>query len=126
MLPLSLGRTSSVSAGHREVRGSLPWVRPANINAATTSQLRALIAWLAVFVALAVVIGLGHVWLRLKVVELGYRLSATHQLIEKLELEGHELTLEAARLDAPGRLEEVARLRLGMTRPEKGQEVVLR
>ena len=125
MLPLSLGRTSPTHPGSRQLHGSLRWLRPANIAAASSAQLRALIVWLAVSVTLGVTIGVGHVWLRLKVVDLGYRLSATRQVIEKLEQEGHELTLEAATLDAPSRLEEVARTRLGMTRPEKGQEAVL-
>lgn len=125
MLPLSLERTSPVHAGHPQSHGSLRWLRPANIAASSSAQLRALIAWLTVGVTLGVAVGVGHVWLRLKVVDLGYRLSATRQVIEKLEREGHELTLEAATLDAPSRLEEVARVRLGMMHPEKGQEVVL-
>ena len=125
MLPLSLGRTRTVGPRRGDFQGSFGWLRPANIAAATNLQLRALVGWLAIFVALGVAIGVGHVWLRLQVVDLGYRLSATHQVIEKLQLEGHELTLEAARLDTPRRLEDVARSRLGMMHPEKGQEVVL-
>ncbi len=125
MLPLSLERPLPVRSGYSQSHRSLRWLRPANIAAASSAQLRALIAWLAVFVTVGVAVGVGHVWLRLKVVDLGYRLSATRQVIEKLEQEGHELTLEAATLDAPSRLEEVARARLGMIRPEKGQEAVL-
>jgi cell division protein FtsL len=125
MLPLSLGRASPLGPAHRASHGSLAWLRPANIAAASSAQLLALMTWLAVFVALTVAIAVGHVWLRLKVVDLGYRLSATRQVIEKLEQEEHELTVEAATLDAPGRLEEIARARLGMVRPEKGQEAVL-
>jgi len=125
MLPLSLGGASSVGSGHRELQGSLAWLRPANIASAVSVQRRALVSWLALFVTLAVIIGLGHVWLRLQVVDAGYRLSITRQVIDKLEIESHELTLEAATLEAPNRLEEAARARLGMVRPEKGQEVVL-
>jgi cell division protein FtsL len=125
MLPLSLGRASSFGPAHRTSHGSLAWLRPANIAAASSAQLLALMTWLAIFVTLTVAIAVGHVWLRLKVVDLGYRLSATRQVIEKLEQEEHELTVEAATLDAPGRLEEIARTRLGMVRPEKGQEAVL-
>jgi len=65
------------------------------------------------------------VWLRLKVVDLGYQLLTTRQLIARLAQEEHELTIEVATLDAPGRIEEIARARLGMARPEKGQEVAL-
>ena len=125
MLPLSLGRLSTPLRDGKESRESIAWLRPANIASVRSAELRALIAWLGLFVALGVVIALGHVWLRLKVVDLGYRLVTTRQLIEKLQQEQHELTVEAATLDAPGRLEEVARVRLGMTRPEKGQEAVL-
>jgi cell division protein FtsL len=71
-----------------------------------------------------VLIALGHVWLRLKVVDLGYQVVTTRQLIEKLAQEEHELTIDIATLEAPGRVEEAAR-RLGMARPEKGQEAAL-
>src|SRR5262249_44798149 len=125
MLPLSLGRTP-IAPSHRDLPGSFAWLRPANIASAVTLQRRAVVAWLTLFVVLAVAIAFGHVWLRLKVVDLGYRLWVTRQVIEKLELEGQELTLEVATLEAPHRLEEAARARLGMTRPDKGQEVVLR
>ena len=125
MLPLSPGRLSTAFPGRKEPRESIGWPRPANIASIRSTELRALIGWLGLFVAFGVVIALGHVWLRLKVVDLGYRLVTTHQLIEKLQQEQHELTVEAARLDAPRRLEEVARGRLGMMRPEKGQEAVL-
>ena len=125
MLPLSLGRLSTPLPDGKEARESAAWLRPANIASVRSAELRALIAWLGLFVAVGVVIALGHVWVRLKVVDLGYRLVTTRQLIEKLQQEQHALTVEAARHDAPGRLEEVARVRLGMTHPEKGQEAVL-
>jgi cell division protein FtsL len=125
MLPLSLGRLSTPLPDQKEARQSAAWLRPANIASGRSAELRALIAWLGLFVALGVIIALGHVWSRLQVVDLGYRLVTTRQLIEKLQQEQHELTVEAATLDAPGRLEEVARVWLGMTRPEKGQETVL-
>jgi len=125
MLPLSLGRTSTLSAERRETQVPLAWLHPANIAAATSAELRALVTWLAVFVALGVVVALGHVWLRLKVVDLGYRLSATKEVIKKLEQEERALTVDVETLHASGRLEELARTKLGMLRPEKGQEVVL-
>lgn len=124
MLPLSLGR-SAVGTAESSLHGSFAWLRPPNIAAAHSAAVRALIAWLALFVALGVLIALGHVYMRLKVVDLGYRFSATRQLVERLEQEEHELTVEAATLNAPARLEEVARVRLGMIRPEKGMQGVL-
>jgi cell division protein FtsL len=125
MLPLSMGRPPVLGSDRAELQGALAWRNPANVAAATSAELRALVTWLALFVAIGVLIALGHVWLRLKVVDLGYRLGTTRQIVERLKQEGDELTLEAAALTAPGRLDAMARTRLGMTRPEKGQEVIL-
>lgn len=125
MLPLSLGRLSTPTTNRKESHDSIARLRPANIASIRGAELRALIAGLGLFVGLGVVIALGYVWLRLEVVDLGYRVVTTRQLIEKLQQEQHALAVEAARLDSPGRLDEVARVRLGMMRPEKGQEVVL-
>jgi cell division protein FtsL len=125
MLPVSLGHIPPVSGAGHEADDGAAWFRPANVAAAKNTERRALIGWLAVFVFLGVVIALGHVWLRLKVVDLGYQLLTTRQLIEKLAQEQHELTIEVATLDAPARLEEVARARLGMGWPERGQEAAL-
>jgi hypothetical protein len=72
-----------------------------------------------------VVLALGHVWIRNQVVEAAYRLSATRQLVERLELEGRELAVLAAAADAPGRLEELARARMGMRPPLPSEVVVL-
>ena len=125
MLPLSLGRGSPGRSEGPDLYRSLTWLRPANIAAATNAELRALFTWLAIFVTLGVAIALAHVWLRLEVTTLGYALSTTHQVIQKLEGEGHELTAEVACLDAPDRLEEAARTRLGMAHAQRGQEAVL-
>ena len=125
MLPLSLGRTAPRGSESRDPHRSFAWLRPANIAAANSAELRARIAWSALFVTLGVTIALAHVWLRLKVMDLGYALSTTHQVIQKLESEGHELTAEAARLNAPDQLEEAAGVRLGMGHAHRGQEAVL-
>jgi cell division protein FtsL len=125
MLPLSLGRLSTPTTNRKTSHDSIARLRPANITSIRSAELRALIAGLGLFVGLGVVIALGYVRLRLEVVNLGYRVVTTRQLIEKLQQEQHALAVEAARLDSPSRLDEVARVRLGMVRPEKGQEVVL-
>lgn len=125
MLPVSFGQVPPVSAVGHEAEEAAAWFRPANIASAKHTERRALIGWLGLFVFIGVLVALGHVWLRLKVVDLGYQLLTTRQLIEKLAQEQHELTIEVATLDAPGRLEEVARTRLSMGRPERGQEAVL-
>ena len=68
---------------------------------------------------------LAHVWLRLQVVQMGYVLSTTSKLQSRLEQENRELKGELASLMSPERLEAMARKRLGMIAPEKGQVIVL-
>ncbi len=81
---------------------------------------------------LGVLLGLGligvvlvHVWLRLQVVRMGYVLSTTSKLQARLEQENRELKVELATLTSPDRLETLARKRLGLVTPEKGQVIVL-
>ncbi|HTN72881.1 MAG TPA: cell division protein FtsL [Methylomirabilota bacterium] len=70
-------------------------------------------------------VALVHVWLRLQVVQMGYVLSTTSKLQSQLEQESRELKVELATLTSPDRLEAMARQRLGLTSPEKGQVIVL-
>ena len=125
MVPVALARTTSFNAESQGLSLSVPWLRPANTTAEAHAQIKTLVRWLACAVLLGVAIALLHVWLRLQVVNVGYHLSTTRQVIEKLENEGHELTLQAARLSASTRIDKLARERLGMIRAENGQEVVL-
>jgi cell division protein FtsL len=66
-----------------------------------------------------------HVWLRLQVVQMGYVLSTTSKLRSRLEQENRELKIELATMTSPDRLESLARRRLGLRQPEKGQVIVL-
>ena len=66
-----------------------------------------------------------HVWLRLQVVQVGYVLSTTSKLQNRLEQENRELKIELATMTSPDRLEALARRRLGLKQPEKGQVVIL-
>ncbi len=66
-----------------------------------------------------------HVWLRLQVVRMGYVLSSTTKLHRQIEHENRELKVELATLTSPDRLEVMARRRLGLVPPEKGQVIVL-
>lgn len=80
----------------------------------------------ALLLALCLVaLALLHVWLRLQVVHMGYILSTTSKLQSQLEQENRELKVELATLSSPRRLEEMARVRLGLREPEKGQVVIL-
>ena len=67
-----------------------------------------------------------QVWLRLQVTHLGYQLSAARDMQLRLEHEQRELEVELATLRDPGRLGDLARRRLGMQEPGKGQVVILR
>jgi cell division protein FtsL len=66
-----------------------------------------------------------HVWLRLQVVQMGYALSTISKLQGRLEQENRELKVELATLTSPERLEALARSRLGLVTPDKGQIIVL-
>jgi cell division protein FtsL len=66
-----------------------------------------------------------HVWLRLQVVHMGYVLSTTAKLQNQLEQENRQLKVELATLTSPDRIEAMARQRLGLVPPEKGQVIVL-
>ena len=78
------------------------------------------------FLALALIgTVLVHVWLRLQVVHMGYLLSSASKLQSRLEQENRELKIELATMTSPDRLESLARRRLGLKPPEKGQIIVL-
>jgi cell division protein FtsL len=84
---------------------------------------RFLIAGLSALALIGVV--LVHVWLRLQVVQMGYALSTISKLQGRLEQENRELKVELATLTSPERLEALARTRLGLVTPDKGQIIVL-
>lgn len=91
-----------------------------------TSRQRRQIFIRVLFLSLCLLgLALSHVWLRLQVVRLGYVLSTASRLKDQLEQENRELKVELATLTAPGRLEEMARLRLGLKEPGKDQLVIL-
>ena len=99
--------------------------RPANVRASVSAEVRGLLAWGVIVGGIGVCLLLGYVWVRLMVVEAGYRLSVTRQLVEALEREGRELAVRAAAADSAARLEALATSRLGMRPPERGEEEFL-
>jgi cell division protein FtsL len=99
--------------------------RPPNVRASVGAAVRGLFAHGVVLGGLGVCLLLGYVWVRLMVVEAGYRLSVTRQLVEALEREGRELAVRAAAADSTARLEELAVRRLGMHPPQRGEERAL-
>ena len=81
--------------------------------------------WPTLLAAILVGVVLAHVWLRLQVVKTGYVLSTASKLQSRLEQENRELQIELATLTSPDRLEALARRRLGLMAPEKGQVIIL-
>jgi hypothetical protein len=125
MLPQSMAQNLPWGNDRLELRRSLGMLRPANILHKTSGETRAFAVWLAVWVSLIVTIGVGHVWLRIRVLEVGYDRSATRAIIHKLEMEGQSLTAQVETLESPARLEKVARARFDMIRIMPGQQAVL-
>jgi cell division protein FtsL len=99
--------------------------RRPNVRASVNAEVRGLIVRGVVLGAIGVGLLLGYVWVRLMVVEAGYRLSVTRQLVEVLEREERELRVRAAAADSAARLEELAATRLGMRPARRGEEEVL-
>jgi cell division protein FtsL len=83
------------------------------------------IFWIAGLLVVLMTLVWLHVWLRLQVVHLGYVLSTTSKLQGRLEQENRELKIELATMTSPERLESLARRRLSLRQPEKGQVIVL-
>jgi cell division protein FtsL len=93
-------------------------------RAARSERRRRVVRYSLVLLCFASVVLL-HVWLRLQVLDQGYALSATTKLQQRLEQEQRELRVEYATLTSPERIEALARRRLGLRPPEKGQVIVL-
>src|SRR6185369_9001680 len=120
MMPTAAARPAGVL-----VSPLSPPKRPANVRASVSVEARRLIIWCVVWGACTVCLLLGYVRVRLMVVEAGYRLSVTRQLVEGLEREERELAVQAAAADSAARLETLAIKRLGMRPPERGEEELL-
>jgi len=62
-----------------------------------------------------------YVWSRHEATSWGYRLSEAAQAQNELKQTNRELTLEAASLRSPARIEKIARKELGLDFPKPGQ-----
>jgi cell division protein FtsL len=97
-------------------------VRPPRVDRAGGRRRFVVVAFFALALIGTVLV---HVWLRLQVVHMGYVLSSASKLQSRLEQENRELKIELATMTSPDRLESLARRRLGLKPPEKGQIIVL-
>lgn len=68
---------------------------------------------------------LSYTWIHLEVVETGYEIERMERQLEALLDDERRLRLEAARLESPARLEQLATERLGLARPQLGQVLFL-
>jgi len=76
------------------------------------------------FLAIAIVItaaALVHVWVRLQIIDLGYATAVEKQTQKKLAEKNSSLSIRLTELRSPGRIEKVARERLGMDFPKPSQ-----
>lgn len=80
---------------------------------------------LLAFIALLMGVSLFFVWSRLQVVNLEYDISSLEGRLRSLQQESRQLTLEAASLRHPGRVEQVAQQDLGLRQPTLAQVVIV-
>ncbi|GEM_PF-2270551 len=78
----------------------------------------------ALYLVIFFVFALGYVWTRVKVMEVGYRIRHLEDVQEELKTENHSLTVEAATLRSPQRLEVLAS-ELGLKQPTEKQVIFL-
>jgi cell division protein FtsL len=88
-------------------------------------KMRRLLKTMAVYVAVLFLFCLGYVWIRVQVVETGYRLRQLQDRKHKLEEANRSLMVESATLKSPQRLEQIAR-QMGLKRPTEEQIVYLK
>ncbi len=65
-------------------------------------------------------------WVRIYVLEIGYRISSAHEANSELLQKNRRLRIERASLRAPSRIEDIAKNRLGMVVPRNSQVVSLK
>jgi cell division protein FtsL len=64
-------------------------------------------------------------WVRIYILETGYRISSTLKQHERLLQENRELRIERASLRSPSRIENIAKSKLGMVEPDNSQVVII-
>lgn len=66
------------------------------------------------------------VWIRICVLNTGYKISESIKTQEKYLQENRKLKIERASLASPSRIEKVAKNKLGMINPKNNQVVILK
>jgi cell division protein FtsL len=82
--------------------------------------------YLMICMLLFTLVSVFHVWSRFKLVDLNLQISETSRQLVEAEQEQKRLTLEAASLKTPARIEAIARSELGMALPTAQQVIQVR
>jgi len=69
---------------------------------------------------------LTYVWFRTSITSIDYRIAGEMHRRDALLEENRKLKVEIATLKSPGRIESIARAKLGMRYPERDQVIFLR
>ena len=81
-------------------------------------EMRSFTIAMTMFFALTMV----YVWQHFSAIEVGYRVEAQKQQVEKLREDNRQLRLNEAQLSDPGRIDHIAK-QLGLDQPQPGQVV---
>jgi hypothetical protein len=109
---------------HAQAQGRLAF-RPVNSARRSREDVRSAAGRLLPFAVLAVTVGLGFVWIRIRYTETAYRLATLRQVVVQLENERRDLAMAVAAAESPAQLERAAR-ELGLVPPTLTTEVPLR
>lgn len=123
---MSASAARSAGPGPRVLAVRRPLVRPAGDPRRLLRMVRSrLVRRMVLLGVVLVALCMTQVWLQLQVVRIGYELQAAQQMSQRLDQEHRELQAELAMLRDPKALAEVARTRLGLVDPQRGQVVPL-
>jgi cell division protein FtsL len=109
--------------------GSYHWpntrIRKRGLAANQNLKMRNFFKGTAVYLGIFFLFALGYVWTRVQVIEVGYKLRHLEEERGRLTEENRALTVEAATLRSPQRLEQIA-AQQGLQRPTEKQVVYLK
>lgn len=84
------------------------------------------VCWFAVIITILLGAGVGCVWQKLRLIGMGYELRRLSLQERELAKSNTRYKVEVAKLEAPDRIEAIARNQLGMVRPQSWQLVSIR
>jgi len=85
---------------------------------------RFLLPWVPMWILpVLVVMAVGTVWLRLRIVRTTYAISQTDRMVQNLEVDREQQQLKVTALRSPRRLEGIARARYSLSQPNADQVI---